>query len=132
MITKIQFAMASSKLVLEILLIISTEPHSIKLAEKVGVATLLIKCGCKIELLQKYLWETLTILRYCYYMVTGVWCTVYVHAHVHIHIHVHLYMYIKAWTKVGKQPSKLLQQKTNDGSKVCTCFYQCSYYLEWL
>ena len=40
--------MASSKL------IISTEPNPIKRAEIVGVATLLIKCWCKIEHFQVF------------------------------------------------------------------------------
>ena len=40
--------MTNSKLILEILFIISTETHLINWVEKVGVAKLIIKCGYEI------------------------------------------------------------------------------------
>ena len=42
------------------------------------------------------------------------------------------YTCIKAGMKVGKKPLRLFQVKMNGVSKLCTCFYQCCSYLDWL
>ena len=44
-----------------------------------------------------------------------------------VYIHVH-----KSWDKGLKKTFEDLSAKTNIYSKVCMCFYQCCFYLDWL